>query len=218
MRAAANPESEACIPPPPSPRPTRPSCTTSCGGTASPSLTTHGAGGLVASHLPLLLDADAGPQGAPARAHGPGQPAVAAVEGEVAGRLLRAARLRLTRLVRGGGDVPTWNYVAVHAYGTFELVDDRDGLLDILRRSVAAYESPRPEPWPFDESAPHVEGLLKSIVGFRIEITRLEGKWKLSQNHPEGRRRKVIRSLAARPDADSQAISGLMLERPMGGL
>ena len=110
------------------------------------------------------------------------------------------------------GTVPTWNYVAVHAYGTFHLVEDRDGLLDILRRSVQTYESPRPEPWAFDESAPHVETMLKAIVGFRIEITRLEGKWKLSQNHPEERRRKVIRALAGQPDEDSQAIADLMEE------
>ena len=77
------------------------------------------------------------------------------------------------------GTVPTWNYVAVHAYGTPHLVEDRDGLLEILRRSVRAYEGPRPEPWAFDESLPHVEGLLRAIVGFRIEITRLEGKLKL---------------------------------------
>ncbi len=69
---------------------------------------------------------------------------------------------------------------------------------------------PRPEPWPFNESEPHVEGLLKAIVGFRIEITRLEGKWKLSQNQPEGRRGKVIRGLAERPDQDSKAIADLM--------
>src|SRR5947199_131019 len=52
--------------------------------------------------------------------------------------------------------------------------------------------------------------MLRAIVGFRIEITRLEGKWKLSQNHPEERRRRVIRALEARPDDDSQEIAGLM--------
>jgi transcriptional regulator len=52
--------------------------------------------------------------------------------------------------------------------------------------------------------------MLKAIVGFRIEITRLEGKWKLSQNHPEERRRRVIRVLEARPDGDSQEIARLM--------
>jgi transcriptional regulator len=86
-------------------------------------------------------------------------------------------------------------------------------VLDILRRSVTAYESPRPEPWTFDESEPHVETMLRAIVGFRIEITRLEGKWKLSQNHPEERRERVIRALSGRPDEDSRAIAALMKER-----
>ena len=95
------------------------------------------------------------------------------------------------RGTRTAGTVPTWNYVAVHAYGTFHVIEERHSLLEILRRSVLTYESPRPEPWAFDESAHHVETMLKAIVGFRIEITRLEGKWKLSQNQPEQRRRKV---------------------------
>ncbi|QDV37706.1 Protease synthase and sporulation protein PAI 2 [Tautonia plasticadhaerens] len=110
------------------------------------------------------------------------------------------------------GTVPTWNYVAVHAYGTFRLVEGRDGLLDILRRTVTAYESPRPEPWAFYESEPHVERMLQAIVGFRIEIALLEGEWKLSQNHPEGRRRKVIRGLEGRADDDSLEIAELMKE------
>jgi transcriptional regulator len=63
-----------------------------------------------------------------------------------------------------------------------------------------------------DESEPQVEPMLKAIVGFRIEITRLEGKWKLNQNHPVERRRRVIRVLSAQPDADSQAIAARMRE------
>jgi transcriptional regulator len=112
------------------------------------------------------------------------------------------------------GTVPTWNYVAVHAYGTFHLVEDRDGLLDILRRSVTAYESPMPEPWPFDESAGHVEKMLKAIIGFRIEITRLEGKWKLSQNHPQDRSRKVIRALATQEGEGARAVARMMSDMP----
>ena len=97
------------------------------------------------------------------------------------------------------GTVPTWNYVAVHAYGTSTSSRIGTGCWTSCGGSVPAYEGPRPEPWTFDESEPHVEGLLRAIVGFRIEITRLEGKWKLSQNHPEERRRKVIRALEAGP-------------------
>ena len=81
---------------------------------------------------------------------------------------------------------------------------------------VLTYESPRSEPWSFDESEPQIDRMLKAIVGFRIEVTRLEGKWKLNQNHPEERRRRVVRALSAQPDADSQAIAELIRE-DLGG-
>ena len=57
-----------------------------------------------------------------------------------------------------------------------------------------AYEGPRPAPWVFDASNEDLQKMLKSIVGFRVEITQLEGKWKLSQNHSEPRRRRVARA------------------------
>ena len=162
-------------------------------------LVTHGEGGLVASHLPLLLDADAGPQGHPARPHGQGQPAVAVDRGARSMAVFHGPHAYVSPvLVRGGGARSrpgTTSPSTPTARSTSSRTED--GLLDILRRSVAAYEGPRPEPWAFDESEPHVEGLLKAIVGFRIEITRLEGKWKLSPEPPEERRRKVIRALEA---------------------
>ena len=175
-------------------------------------LTSQGQGGLIASHLPLLLDADAGPHvqllGHMARAN----PQWPDVRGEAMAVFSGPHVYVSPSWYEEEGTVPTWNYVAVHAYGPFHVIEGRDDLLDILRRLVSNYESPRPEPWAFDESAPHVEAMLKSIVGFRIEVTRLEGKWKLSQNHPEERRRKVIRALEARPDDDSRAIARLMSE------
>jgi transcriptional regulator len=176
-------------------------------------LTSTSEGGLIASHLPLLLDADDGPHGRLLGHMAAANPQWRGLRGEILAIFSGPHAYVSPSWYEEGGTVPTWNYVAVHAYGTFHLVADRDGLLGILRRSVQTYESPRPEPWAFDESAPHVEAMLRSIVGFRIELTRLEGKWKLSQNHPEGRRRKVIRALEARPDEDSQAIARLMSER-----
>lgn len=176
-------------------------------------LTSHGVGGLFASHLPLLFDAEVGPHGHLLGHMARANPQWREARGEVMAVFSGPHAYVSPSWYEEGGTVPTWNYVAVHAYGAFHPVEDRDGLLDILRRSVTAYESPRPEPWAFDESAPHVEKMLKAIVGFRIEITRLEGKWKLSQNHPEERRRKVVRALADRPDLDSKAIADLMGER-----
>jgi transcriptional regulator len=173
-------------------------------------LTSHGEGGLVASHLPMLLDADAGTLGRLLGHMARANPQWRDVRGEVMAVFSGPHAYVSPSWYEEAGTVPTWNYVAVHAYGTLHVVEDRGGLLDILRRAVLANESPRPERWSFDESEPHVEKLLKAIVGFRIEITRLEGKWKLSQNQPEERRRKVVRALAGRPDRDSKAIADLM--------
>lgn len=106
--------------------------------------------------------------------------------------------------------VPTWNYVAVHAYGQVELVEDHDGLLDIVRRSVEVYERSMPRPWSVSEPDTFVDRLLKQIVGFRIEVARIEGKWKLNQNHPVERREKVVRALSERGDENSTAIATLM--------
>jgi transcriptional regulator len=58
-----------------------------------------------------------------------------------------------------------------------------------------------------------VSTLLKAIVGFRVEISRIEGKWKLSQNQTEQRQRRVVHHLEMQPDRDSQAIAGLMAAR-----
>ena len=106
--------------------------------------------------------------------------------------------------------VPTWNYVAVHAYGAVQLVEARDGLHDILTHTVSVYERRMPKPWSYDVDDADIDKMLKTIVGFRIEISRLEGKAKLNQNHPEDARRKVIRALESQGGEDSRAIAELM--------
>jgi len=175
-------------------------------------LTSHGEGGLFASHLPLLIDPDAGPDGSLIGHMARASPQWRRVEGEVMAVFSGPHAYVSPSWYEEEGTVPTWNYVAVHVYGTFHVVEEREALLDVLRRSVATYERRKPTPWVFDESAPHVEMMLEAIVGFRIEITRLEGKWKLGQNHPEGRRGRVIRALSRRSDEDSQAIAAMMAE------
>jgi transcriptional regulator len=175
-------------------------------------LTSQGEDGLIASHLPVLLDAERGPKGHllghMARANSQWRTVVGDVMVVYSGPHAYVS----PSWYEEEGTVPTWNYAAVHAYGTFHVVEGRVPLLEILRRSVATYEGPRAEPWAFDESAPHVEGMLKAIVGFRIEITRLEGKWKLSQNQPERRRTRVIRALSEQPGEESRAVATLMAE------
>jgi transcriptional regulator len=108
--------------------------------------------------------------------------------------------------------VPTWNYVAVHATGVFRAVHGRDGLLGIVRDTVAVFEGGRPRPWALGGSREYLDRMLKGIVGFRIEVGRLEGKWKLNQNHPEERRRKVVRALEQAGDQQAREIARLMAE------
>lgn len=108
--------------------------------------------------------------------------------------------------------VPTWNYVAVHAYGVAELIDDETDVLAILRRTVDRYERRRPEPWSYADDDPFIRRLAAAVAAFRIRITRLEGKWKLSQNHPDERRRRVMGALSQANDANAQAVAKLMAE------
>jgi transcriptional regulator len=109
--------------------------------------------------------------------------------------------------------VPTWNYIAVHVYGRAEVIEGQAELLDILQRSVSVYEGSMPRPWSFDGNATFVERLLAQIVGFRVAIDKIEGKWKLNQNHPVERRKKVIRVLTDRGGEDSLAIATSMQKR-----
>ena len=109
--------------------------------------------------------------------------------------------------------VPTWNYVTVHAYGRLELVKDSQEKLDILRQTVHVYERNMPVPWTVPEPSEFLARLVDQIVAFQIPLGRLEGKWKLNQNHPLARRQRVIAALRSRPDEASQEIAGMMEER-----
>lgn len=166
-----------------------------------------------ATHLPLLLERDAGPNGTlvghMARANPQwhdldGQPVLAVFSGPhayVSPSWYEAENV-----------VPTWNYVAVHATGTFRLVDDPAAITGIVAASVAEYERNMPVPWRLDAKSAYVQKLVGAIVGFRIEVTRLEGKWKLSQNHAPERRAKVVAALETSTNPDSLAIARLMRE------
>ncbi len=106
--------------------------------------------------------------------------------------------------------VPTWNYAAVHVYGQVQIIEDEGALLDIVQETVRVYEQAMTQPWSVDSSGTFVKRLLAQIVGFRIEVERIEGKWKLNQNHPVERRKKVVRALRARGDEHAQAVAAMM--------
>lgn len=110
-----------------------------------------------------------------------------------------------------GKVVPTWNYVAVHAYGPVEFFDDPDRLLAIVTRLTDLHERPRAEPWAVtDAPDAFVRAQLKGIVGLRLPIARLEGKRKMSQNRSEADRRGVAAGLAGSEQPSERAAARLI--------
>lgn len=106
--------------------------------------------------------------------------------------------------------VPTWNYVAVHVYGTVEIVSDREELLASLHYLIHKYENPDDQYRIEKSNEEFVRGLMNGIVGFKITIDRLEGKWKLSQNHSKERRQQVIQALEGIRSENATQIAELM--------
>lgn len=154
-------------------------------------LVTFGPGGLVASHVPMLIDPEPAPFGtlsghvARANPHwreaSSDTPALAIFLGP--NTYVSPSAYATKR--KTGKVVPTWNYVAVHAYGPLQFYDDADRLLQLVTRLTDTHETGRPNRWHVtDVPADYTRGMLKAIVGFELPIARLEGKWKMSQNRP----------------------------------
>jgi transcriptional regulator len=104
--------------------------------------------------------------------------------------------------------VPTWNYIAVHAYGTLELAEDEAGKEGLLTGLMQAHEPAFAEKWRAMPEA-FRRSMLAGIVGFRIPIARIEGKFKISQNRSETERRNVQAAHAA-GSPDQQALAAWM--------
>jgi transcriptional regulator len=111
-----------------------------------------------------------------------------------------------------GKVVPTWNYAVVHAYGPLRVIDDPAWLRSLLEALVAQHESALAEPWSIsDAPGEFIDRMIESIVGFEISITRLVGKWKVSQNQPAQNRAAVVDALkAAGAGEDSLKMAALI--------
>ena len=107
--------------------------------------------------------------------------------------------------------VPTWNYAVVHAQVRARLMDEA-ALRDLLQRLASKYESGRPSPWRMEDLAPeYVAKMLNAIVGFTLEVERLEGKFKLSQNRPGADAARVASALESEGEG---ALAALMRAHP----
>ncbi len=181
-------------------------------------LVSHGPDGLVASHIPFLVERDGDGlhlQGHLARPNP--QAADLARGGEALAIFSGPHSYVSPSWYANSPAVPTWNYADVHAYGPVRLVEDAEWLRRLLRRLSERHEAGNPTPWRMEElPEAYLAGMVKGIVGLDIAVTRLEGKYKLSQNRPAQDRPRVIAALEQRGDVDAAAVARLMREREPG--
>lgn len=106
--------------------------------------------------------------------------------------------------------VPTWNYVTVHVYGKMEIVEDAVVIAESLKSLVDNYE-PSHSPYQLQQvDATYVENLSKGIVAFKLPISKIEAKAKLSQNHPEERKKLVITALENSTNEEDRQVAAWM--------
>jgi transcriptional regulator len=178
-------------------------------------IVTYSPAGLEATHLPWLVDADAGPSGT------------------LRGHLARANR-HWRRIAEGDTDalvifggpnayispswypakaahgrvVPTWNYIVAHVAGRARIVDHRPGVGGLVGDLTATHEAGRATPWaPEDAPADYLEQMLGAIIGIEVAITAIEGKWKLGQNRALADRQGMVAGLAVEAGDGAQGVA-----------
>ena len=178
-------------------------------------LVTHGAGGMIASQIPFLVERrDGGLYLLGHLARQNPQAADLAGDGEVLAMFAGPHAYISPGWYAAGPAVPTWNYASVHAYGAARAIADKDWLRDLLRRLSDRHEAREVAPWRMqDLPEPFLQGMLGGIIGFEIAVARLEGKFKLSQNRPAADRPRIVAALEARGDTDATGVATLMRER-----
>ena len=185
-------------------------------------LVTSGAEGPDANHLPMILQAGEGDDG---------DPSLGVLRGHVAraNPLWQAVDRRVDALAIFHGPhnyvtpswypskavhgkvVPTWNYAVVHARGRLTFYDDPERLRAHVAALTVQQEAGRAAPWSLsDAPADFVDAMVGGIVGFELAISRLEGKWKMSQNREPGDRAGVVEGLNAEGTEAARAVADLI--------
>jgi transcriptional regulator len=176
-------------------------------------LVSAGASGLYASHLPTVVK-DEGPYGviechlARANPH-----RIDLAEGNEALMIFQGPEGYITpnwypSKALHGKVVPTWNFAVVHAYGRPEVMSKKEWLLRHVTELTAQQENGEHKPWAVSDAPDsYIDVMLRGIVGFRFAITRLEGKWKMSQNRVLQDRVGVVQGLNARGSGDDLEVA-----------
>ncbi len=176
---------------------------------------TVGPDGPLVSHVPMMLDRDASPNGTllchisrgNAQWKTPSDNALVMFLGPDA----YVTPAWYSNKTITGEVVPTWNYIAVHAYGPMRVIDEPRELRLLLARLTTRHEEPRPEPWAMDDAPDdYLEKQLRGIVGIEIPIARIDGKWKMSQNASKADMESVAAGLDASGDPTDRETARVM--------
>jgi len=172
---------------------------------AAATIVGQGLDGMIASHVPVEIQREPAPYGRirchiaranpQAKALAAGQEVLAIFQGPQG---YISPSWYPSKQTNHGKVVPTWNYLAIHAYGTVELFEGKDALLPHLEALPNRHEAGRAEPWAVSDAPEEfVETLCRGIIGIEITITRIDGKKKMSQNRPEADRAGMLAGLKA---------------------
>lgn len=182
-------------------------------------LITAGAGGLIANPVPIVVDDDGTDYGTLRLHLARANPQVAELASVseclvvFQGPQAYVTPTWYPTKQASGKVVPTWNYATVHAWGTPTLIEDPAWLRRQIDDLTGLLEDPRPVPWQVDDApAPFVAAQLRGIVGVEIPISRLEGKWKMSQNRPEVDKLGVVDGFREQGEAGVE-LAALVAER-----
>lgn len=163
-------------------------------------------GDIMATHVPFLYDASNGKLFAHlAKAN----PQASQLDGEDVMVVFQGPHAYISPSWYGlVHQVPTWNYMVVHVYGTYSVMEDKEQLAKLLQRTIHAYEPD--SSLPEEANEPFYQNMMKAIVGFRIDITRIDGAAKLSQNKPADVQRRVITRLRSSASDMARQTADLM--------
>jgi transcriptional regulator len=180
-------------------------------------LVTLGSSGLFASHIPMVLENDGSEfgvlRGHISRANTQWRDFVPTVDALAifSGHQHYITPNWYPGTKEHGEEVPTWNYVVVHAYGPLTVIQDERWLLTNVERLTSIHEAASPVPWKVsDAPQDFIRSQLRGIVGLELPIRRLEGKWKVSQNRTEEEREGVVEGLGKLGTPESLAMKDLV--------
>jgi len=174
-------------------------------------LVTHGDGDIAVTHLPFLIERERGDNGTLVAHMARANPHWKMFTGGESVVMFMGPHCYVSPAwYRNPVTVPTWNYAAIHAWGTPRLVEDDARLREMVFDLIERHEAPIGRPWPVENAEAVIATELRGIVGFEIPITRLDGKFKFNQNHTLEDQERVVSVLERSHDSTERAVAAII--------